>query len=140
MATFENANLHLDITEWEMLFAFMKDKLRDVPKMVHTSYATFGFKDIIGHFQEEAAPDGKWLPLKFRKGKPLQDTGNLRKSILPSNWKSISNTGIMVFANAPYGKYHDEGTNKIPQRKFMWLSDEAKQKMAEYIANKLIGD
>jgi len=138
MADTGAAGIRIDVTEWEGLFALMRGRVSDMPKLLHTAYATTGFQNIIQHFADEASPDGKWKPLKYRKGKPLQDTGNLRKSILPSNWRSVNSKSIMVFANAPYGKIHDEGTSRIPQRKFMWLSQPTQQKMAEQIASIIV--
>ena len=132
------AVLKYDTVQWDNLFKKLFAKMRDPKPYMKTAYATIGFKDIIDHFSTESGPDGRWAPLKYRKGAILQDTGNLRKSILPSNAKDAGATGIMVFANAPYGGYHNEGTVNIPERKFMWLSESAKKDMAQMIANLIV--
>lgn len=62
----------------------------------------------------------KW---KARKGraprnnrKILVDTGAGRQSI---HAPMITNTKVIVRAEATYMKFHNEGTGKLPQRKFM---------------------
>lgn len=138
MANTGDVSISIDYKEWEALFAVMRGRFNNIIKLLQSAYATLGYKDIIQHFEDESSPWGKWKPLKYRKGKPLQDTGNLRKSITPSNWRAISSSGIVVFANAPYGQTHDEGTAKIPQRKFMWISDKVQTKMAEYLSHMIV--
>lgn len=105
------------------------------------------FKDIIDHFSEEEGEDGPWtdwsssyVQQMFSKGKSgnriLQDTGRLRNSFKPSNYRA-EEAGILFFNNAatkggfPYAAAHDIGGPKLPQRKFMWLSDMAMESIAE---------
>lgn len=63
-----------------------------------------------------------------KNGKKLQATGRLRQSITPKSWRNVSD-GYLFYNNAqvrsgfPYAKAHDEGGPKLPQRKFMWLSN-----------------
>ena len=105
------------------------------------------FRDIMNHFEEEMGSEGKWEHWSFwytlqmeRAGKGgnkiLQDTGRLRQSFKPQNWRSIED-GYLWFNNAqtkggfPYAAAHDMGGEKLPQRDFMWASDNAMDAIAE---------
>ena len=85
------------------------------------------FKKVISHFEQEKGPKGRWKELspvtiarrRGQSSKPLQDTGRLKGSILN---KAFNNKAI-VFTNVKYAIFHDKGTKKIPQRKFMWIED-----------------
>ena len=50
--------------------------------------------------------------------KILVDTGRLRRAVSTS-LKSVSYDKIVFRVDVPYGEYHNEGTSKLPQRKFM---------------------
>jgi phage gpG-like protein len=138
----------LDVHEWTDFLTGTLGRLKDVSKLIIAAAQMFAFGDINQHFRDEHGPDGKWKPRlastdaaydrrggKYRStNKILQLTGNLRQSILPTNIKKLGPTSISIFANAPYGNRHDEGTGGMPARPFMWLSDDAKQKMVDAIA------
>jgi phage gpG-like protein len=85
-----------------------------------------GLKEIDSHFRQSQGKNGKWKPLKVRKGKPLMDTGFLRARIF---WKKISESVIQFIANANYGIFHQEGRKKIPQRKFLWFPEGFQKEM-----------
>lgn len=99
------------------------------------------FADIIQHFERSEGPDGpwaKWSPryAKFmasigRQGnKILINNGRLRQNFRPTNVRRTSD-GLSWYNNAvtasgfPYAAAHNEGGPKLPQRRFMWLSDKA---------------
>jgi len=73
--------------------------------------------------------------------KKLQDTGNLRQRFTPSSFRATA-TDIVWFNNAktakgfPYAAHHD----KPDQRPFMWLSDDALERVALYGLNYIMGD
>lgn len=67
--------------------------------------------------------------------KILQRSGDMRDSILIANIRTISSTGIEVYANSEYSGVHDRGGKNMPKRSFMWLSDRAKDLMMQFIAN-----
>lgn len=102
--------------------------------------------DIDDHFKKEQGPDGKWQHWSFthtlnmeREGKGgnliLQDSGRLRNNFKPTNVK-MESKGITWFNNAktkkgfPYAQAHNEGGPKLPQRQFMWASDNAIERMS----------
>jgi phage gpG-like protein len=66
-------------------------------------------------------------------------TGTLRNSFLRNGWKKKSNTSIEAFSNDVKSRAHDEGypEKNIPARPFMWLSNDAKEVMAQIILDKL---
>ena len=105
------------------------------------------FVDIVGHFEDEKGPDGAWSPWsaiysehmnKIGKGgnKLLQDSGRLRQAYMISNHRATAD-GIVFYNPAKtkggfaYAQAHDEGGEKMPSRKFMWLSDSAMESVAE---------
>src|SRR3990172_10822728 len=73
------------------------------------------YKDIMQHFKDEEGSDKSWDSLKYRKGRPLQDTGRLRLSIQTYSDKDRA----VIVTNLIYAKPHNYGRGKIPQREFM---------------------
>jgi len=67
-------------------------------------------------FAGSRAPDGSaFAPLKSRVGTPLVDTGRLRSSISARATRS----GLMFGTNVTYGRPHQTGTRRMPQRAFL---------------------
>ena len=104
------------------------------------------YRDVIDHFAAEEGSDGAWtdwapsysaLMNRLGRGgnKILQNTGRLRQSFAPSNWRR-STDGMEWFNPAktaggfPYAFAHNEGGSKLPQRDFMWLSTNALEDIA----------
>lgn len=82
-------------------------------------------------FQNSVDPNGnKWKEPKSRKGKPLLDTGALRKSIHKINKNNVAGVGT----NIDYARIHNyggvikykNGKKEIvmPKRQYMGFSDE----------------
>lgn len=103
------------------------------------------YQDVIQHFEKEQGSGGPWakwsesyresMEKRGRAGnKILQDSGRLKNSFLPKNYRQTSG-GILWFNPAktktgfPYAAAHDEGGPKLPQRDFMWLSNQAMDKI-----------
>jgi phage gpG-like protein len=131
--------------------AFLKQAIRNVKKITDRTreYVNFlspvVFQDIMAHFSEQRGSQGSWKKWssvykahmqKIGKGgnRILQDTGRLRGSFTPNNYK-INSDAIVWFNPArtangfPYALAHDEGGPKLPKRDYMWLSDTAKEKI-----------
>lgn len=104
------------------------------------------YRDINEHFEKEEGSGGKWEHWSFwyalqmeKKGKGgnkiLQDTGRLRNSFKPMSMRKTGE-GFLWFNNAqtkkgfPYAYAHDEGGDKLPKRDFMWLSEDAQEKIS----------
>lgn len=124
--------------EFRKFFEKVRTELSHSKNKIAAAYGIFGFKDIMNHFQQEKGSKQSWKPLKYRKGKPLQDSGYLRQSIISTNYQSIDDHSIRVFANADYSGYHNEGTPRIPKREFMWLSDKAMDNMVKMIMDQAV--
>lgn len=77
-------------------------------------------------------------------GKILQDTGRLKNNFKATNWRKKSG-GIEWFNNAqtksgfPYAYAHNEGGSKLPERRFMWLSDKALNNISEATLEFMVG-
>lgn len=114
------------------------------------------FRDIMNHFEAEEGPDGNWKPWSDfyedhmqRSGKGgnkiLQDSGRLRQAFLPSNYRATGD-GILWYNPAktkkgfPYAQAHDEGGDKLPARTFMWLSEDASEKIAQVTLDFVLGE
>lgn len=114
------------------------------------------FRDIMDHFESEKGPDGAWSPWsafyadhmqRIGKGgnKILQDSGHLRQAFQPTNYRASSD-GITWFNPAktkkgfPYAFAHDEGGPKLPARTFMWLSEDASEKIAQVTLDFVLGE
>lgn len=124
-------------------------KLKDIDdgaKKYTTLLSSIVYRDINEHFENEEGSEGKWeqwslyYAIKMKKigkggNKILQDTGRLRNSFKPMNVKRTSE-GFLWFNNAktksgfPYAFAHNEGGEKLPKRDFMWLSNEAQEKIS----------
>lgn len=146
----------LNAGEWLGFLSAIQSKVKDPSALLKTAFMTAGFKDIIQHFNDEKGPMGKWksrsaetqaqYALRNKRdsrynpsNKILQLTGNMRKSILPTNTKKISKNAIEIFNTAEYSHRHDSGTDGMPQREFMWFSNDAKERMAQIISSLAFG-
>lgn len=151
----------LDDREWRGFFNKLRFNLKNPLAKLKAGYATFGYKDIIDHFDKEEGEGGKkWkkrkastqraykLRNKYNKkynptNKLLQMTGALRQSILSgkkTNVKNVGRSGILVFSRVKYGGVHNYGSNKknIPKREFMWLSGKSTQQIVDYMVKEII--
>lgn len=139
------------IFEAEEVERFLK-QVKDKAKFSATGMKQLGgiisatvFQDIIDHFKAEEGPEGSWddwspsysdFMERIGKGgnKILQNTGRLRNSFQPSNYRAQSG-GVLFFNPAttsegfPYAAAHDTGGKKLPQRKFMWMSKNAMEQL-----------
>lgn len=149
----------LNVSEWIVFLRAQRGAIRNGAKVLKAAFNTAGFSDIIDHFKKQEGPEGKWKPrasstqLRYalissgqwrpprgmRRGsfspsnKILQLTGNLRKSLLPSNVKRVNASSILFYANAKYSGAHDRGEGNLPERSFMWLSDRGEERMRKAI-------
>lgn len=79
----------------------------------------------------------KPVPNDKRSGrKILVDTGHGRQSI---HLASITPNSVVIRAEAEYMRYHNEGTRKLPQRKFMGHSVKLDKQNITILVRKLRG-
>lgn len=93
------------------------------------------FSDIIKHFENKEGPDGAWEPWgearqkqydREGKGELLRYNGTLMNSLQPGSGKTQANAEFMRwYTPVEYSNVHNEGTDKVPKREFMWISDDA---------------
>ena len=126
------------------------EKLASNPRPILDRWAVLGFRDVIDHFRKEEGPGGSWAALsqatlqmrrkgkKSRSDKILQDTGTLRNSLLPgSGLTRFEPTKVILSTRVEYGAKHEFGIG-VPKRRFMWISDAAKERMEKVAASMLL--
>lgn len=122
------------ITGFKELNKYIKSmqKFLKAPEKFFARVALIGQTNVVRHFNRSLGPSGKWAKLKYRKGKPLLDNGDLRKSIS----KRYSRKGASVGSNLPYAAIHNYGgmagrgrKAKIPQREFLWIDKKGYEQM-----------
>lgn len=91
---------------------------------------------IVERFERSQAPDGSsWAALKTRNGKPLLDTGALRKSIQKQILGGVS---LEIGTNLSYAAFHQFGTKYIPARRFLGTSEALIRQAEELIREHFI--
>ena len=103
--------------------AFQAGKPR-LMKLIANNAVNF-FK--VTNFNAEAfvdVPNQKWAPRKSKKDdagrRLLVKTGHGRQSI---HTQTLTGDKVTIVAEAPYMKFHNEGTKKLPKRQFMGKSE-----------------
>lgn len=140
---------------------FLKDISRNMksPEKVEQIVAAFSaivFKDVMSHFKDEKGPDGSWKAwsrsyqrhmekIGRSNNKILQFSGRLRQNFKPEK-RRIKKDQWAWFNDAktkggfPYAWAHNEGTGKLPRRRYMWLSSKALDTMADVVWDFIIKD
>lgn len=152
--------VELDTTEWDGLLEKMTSNLAKAQAILRMAAQAFAFQDIIQHFADESGPDGRWpdwspatQAIYAQRGwggnKLLQATGKLRQSLLPGQGK-ITEEGrdaVRLFSNVEYSALHNYGgpflawgkyPARMPQREFMWLSDDVQDKIVSTVAQLIL--
>jgi phage gpG-like protein len=123
------------------------DLIKNKNDQIYGLFDSVVYGDIIEHFEGEQGPEGKWKKWsdlytehmrKIGKGgnKILQDSGRLRQNFKATNRRK-TNDGIVWYNNAktkkgfPYAFAHNEGGGQLPQRRFMWLSKKALDRLEQ---------
>lgn len=134
-------------------------RVKDIEKKdraLADAISIFVFQDVVDHFKKEEGPDAAWkvwsdtyaehMARIGRSGnKILQFNGRLRNTFKRTNYRKTSE-GLEWFNNAktasgyPYAAGHDEGDGKLPQRKFMWLSNQSLEKIGEVTLRFTLGE
>jgi len=148
-----------EVKEWLKKLSNKIKKISDanLPKLA-AKFGTVIFADIIRHFQDQSGPSGKWESwsdlYKKRQEKLgknegtniLKFSGKLRNSFSPQKYKR-SGDSLLWYNPAttkkgfPYAYAHDnddEPRRQLPQRKFMWISRSAFDKLAMITLEELL--
>ena len=76
---------------------------------------------VLMRFENSTAPDGtRWDELTSRDGQPLMDTGVLYGSITAQ----VHGNTLQVGTATDYAHYHQFGTQHIPARPFLGVTDD----------------
>ncbi|BAQ65525.1 phage virion morphogenesis protein [Geminocystis sp. NIES-3709] len=92
------------------------------------------------NFAKQSDPDGnKWTALSANTLKVKKSGAILRETsaLISSISSSISGEVAIVTASQNYGIFHQTGTRKMPERKFLGISDQDREKIME-IAQKVL--
>lgn len=122
----------------------------DKPKPFFEEAKGLMARDVNEHFKKEEGEKGKWEPLDpktllGRRGttaKILQDTGRLKQSVISSGiaTNDYAVVGTNLESNGfPYPVVHQMGGKNIPQRKFLWLSRKAGEKLQRTLTKYIDG-
>lgn len=131
------------------------DKIKNKRRTLYARLAVLGFKDIQSHFRNEMGPQGSWEKLskitlarrrKEGKGaKILQDLGNLKNSVMPNTGQRLIRRDSVIISTGgtekrkvdTYAAVHNFGLHGMPEREFMYISEDGKLKIKEQV-NKFI--
>ena len=112
--------------------------------------------DFMNNFKEQGFDGAKWKEVKrrisgtpayeypkkkgiSRRTKPiLTNTGRLRRDVSNSvkNGAKNSNLSYTLIVNNPYAGYLNEGTNRVPQRRFVGLTKKLNDALLQKIMQK----
>lgn len=104
---------------------FFKVRVADTLKGVGWAKTLDGFKESVDPYGKPWAPVGRDGGLRRgqygprRAGKPLVDTGQLRRSVSASSRSSA----FEIALGADYARYHQYGTSKIKQRQMVPMEE-----------------
>ena len=117
---------------------FVKLKNTLMRSIANNSLTFFKVKNFDSESFQDTPMSKKWAPRKSKKDdagrRLLVKTGRGRQSI---TIKQISPDKALIAADAPYMKYHNDGTKTLPQRKFMGKSNKLDRETMDMINKKI---
>lgn len=119
---------------WSIKLAKLKQVLRRLPRDVGNE----ALKWFIDNFRKQQSPEGQaWKARKDGDGSRalLVKSGRLRKSIRLTR---ITSNSFRIGTKVEYGRYHNEGTGKIPQRQFLGKSAIMMRRLERMIKAKIL--
>ena len=131
-------NVEVQMEGLKLRLAKMRKRLSNPsPQMQKTSILMY--KDVNDHFAKAKSDTGSWKPLKYRTGKPLQDTGALKSSVQAKNTRD---SAVVSAGNSrvDYAAAQNYGTKTIPSRKFMWISKGIRENITKLLGKFFIGN
>lgn len=150
-----SAEFNFDDEQWQSFLKKLNIKWKDIQKRKEFGalVSSIAFSDIIQHFEKEVGPDGKWKGWsevyrqhmnRIGKGgnKILQDTGRLRGSLMPGGKGKhrSSAEGVTLYTKVQYAAAHQDGSDNMPARPFMWLSSNGMERLIKATGNWLLED
>ena len=99
------------------------------PEPFYKNASTLMKKDVLQHFRDEKGDDNtKWkrsLRAIREHGRTLQNIGDLKRSIQ----KTSDFFASVIGTNLGYAPSHNYGLKGMPERRFLWLSKSAGEKI-----------
>ena len=70
---------------------------------------------------------------KYKSEPTLVNTGALRDAVMSSQYRLLNNNTIEIIIDNEYAQYHNEGSERLPQRKFIdFDSKTIEEKLTNY--------
>ena len=70
---------------------------------------------------------------KYKSEPTLVNTGALRDAVMSSQYRVLNNNTIEIIIDNEYAQYHNEGSERLPQRKFIdFDSKTIEEKLTNY--------
>jgi phage gpG-like protein len=148
-----------EVKAWLKQLSAKLKKISDasLPRLA-AKFGTVIFADIMRHFADQKGPSGAWPAWsklyrnrqdklgKSQGSNMLKMTGRLRNSFSPTNYRRSSDALLWynpatTTKGFPYAYAHDnddESRKQLPQRKFMWISRDAFDKLAMITLEELV--
>lgn len=117
--------------------------IKEAPKLVRlmtNDAETFFRVDVWRDKGFDVNPGGRWKPRKKKRvGRLMVKTGNLRSSIVANARGKVGvvTSDVRSKKGVNYGKIHQEGIGRMPQRKFMGESKKLNRKFDQKIKRAL---
>lgn len=103
----------------------LKNKTKTLPRAIAKA-TVFMERQTKLNFAKESDPDGKkWAALSPNTLRQKKTNAILRETSASANSIASTSAGLIgaVSASTEYGIYHQTGTKKMPQRKFLGISE-----------------
>ena len=124
-------------------------KFESLKKTLPKDVSTLALKHFDLNFRKQGFDGDKWKPVKrWQIGKGVDKTRAIlsgrTKLLAKSNYVKKASWDKIIIANSAkskngynYGLAHNNGTNKIPQRKFLGNSQVLNKKIVNFVSNQL---
>jgi phage gpG-like protein len=92
--------------------------------------------DAVRNFVDEGFGGNKWIPKKVSNGKKtLRDKGDLLQDVRDSVKNGHQNAPMQytLHVKTPYAGYHQDGTEKMPQREFIGMNSRLEVKLNQRV-------
>jgi len=98
--------------------------------------------EFMSNFRNQSFDNNKWKPRKNNKDAGrnlLVKTGRLRRDVSNSVSTGIKNSNLSytLIVNNPYAIYNNEGTDRMPKRQFVGMTNTLNKKLLNKISSKL---
>lgn len=115
------------------------ERLKKIVRRLPRDLGNIALIFFMEQYRKEQTPSGEaWAPRKNNAGRRSQvlvKSGRLRKSIRLTN---LTENSAKIGTDVKYARYHNEGTRKLPQRKFLGSSALLERRLKRHLKAKLL--